>query len=173
VKIIPPFYDSYESYVDEEQLFIEIRHLETLAADIQQSPSQIREPTCIVLEPGSAEDTKQSIINSEASIQSYSDLQSSEGGSHDQQEDMQRLSDLQLKQQHEVFVFSLIDPFANYLESLSSLDVRALFSIEGWLSFSFEMHLCIIWFPTLIIFGSRCLPISQMLVWIHWKHAFT
>ena len=97
-----------------------------------------------MLEPGSAEDTKQSIINSEASIQSYSYLQASEGGNHDQQEDMQRLSDLQLKQQQEVFVFSIIDSFANYLESLSSLDVRKLLSIEGWLSYSFEMHLCIL-----------------------------
>jgi hypothetical protein len=120
-----------------------------------------------VLEPRFAEDTKQSIINSEAIIQSYSDLQASKGGNHDQQEDMQRLSDLQLKQQQEVFVFSIIDPFANYLECLSSLDVKALFSIEGWLSCSFEMHLCILWFPTLIIYRSSFLPISQMLVWLH------
>ena len=131
LKSIPPVYDIYESDVDEEQLCIEINHSETPTADIQQSHSQISEPACIVLEPGSAEDTKQSIINSEASIQSYSDLQASEGGNHDQQEDMQRFLYLQLKQQQEVFVFSLIDSFANYLESLSSLDVRALLLIEG------------------------------------------
>jgi hypothetical protein len=173
LKSSPPVYDNYESDVDEEQLCIEINHPETPTTDIQQSPSQISEPTCIVLEPGSAEDTKQSIINSEASIQSCSDLQASEGGSHDQQEDMQRLSDLQLKQQQEVFVFSLIDPFANYLESLSSLDVRAILSIEGWLSCSFEMHLCILWFPAFFVSKLRDVPISQMLVWLHWKHDFT
>jgi hypothetical protein len=58
VKSGPPIYDSYESNVDEEQLCIEISHLETPTADIQQSPSQISEPACIVLEPRSAKDTK-------------------------------------------------------------------------------------------------------------------
>ena len=58
LKRSPPIYDSYESDVDEEQLCIEISHLETPATDIQQSPSQISEPACLMLEPGSAEDTK-------------------------------------------------------------------------------------------------------------------
>ena len=58
VKSGPPIYDSYESNVDEEQLCIEINHSETPAIDIQQSPSQISELACIVLEPGYEEDTK-------------------------------------------------------------------------------------------------------------------
>jgi hypothetical protein len=37
---------------------------------------------------------------------------------------MQRLFDLQLKQQEEVFVCSFIDLFVDYLKSLSSLDER-------------------------------------------------
>jgi len=70
-----------------------------------------------------ADNSKQSIMRKEISLQPYLNLQTAESDSHFQEEDMQRFSDLQLKQQQEVFVFSFIEPFADYLESLSSTDV--------------------------------------------------
>jgi hypothetical protein len=167
-----PSYDSYESDYDGEQYCEEISYQET-AEDIQQSSLQISEPACTIFEPGSADNNKQSIINSEVSLQLCSDLQAVVGGSHDQHEDMQKSSDVQLKQQEEVFLFSFIDLFADYLGSLSSLDVRTLLSNEGWLFCSFELHINNLWVPAFIIVVSRISPANQMLVWFHWKHDLT
>jgi len=140
---------------------------------VEQPSLQNSKPAFTMPEPKSVDNIKQPIINSEISLQSYSNLQASEGGSHDRKEDMQRFLDLQSKQQQEVFVFSLIDPFSNYLKFLSSLHVRAILSIEGWLSCSFEIHLCILWFLAFSFSKLRDAPISKILVWLHWKHDFT
>jgi hypothetical protein len=163
-----PVYDSYESDFDEdleecqnhtaqlisssdgEQYCVENSYPES-AEDIEHSSPQISKPACTVLEPGSTDNNKQSIMSREISLQPCSDLQTAKGDIYSQEEDMQRFYDLQLKQQQEVFVFSFIDPFAHYLESLSSLDVRALLSKEGRLFFSFEFHINILWFPAFFI----------------------
>ena len=92
--------------------------------------------------------------------------------SYSQEEDIQRFYDLQLKQQQEVFVFSFIDPFSPCLESLSSLDVRALLSKEGRLFFSFEFHINILWFPAFFVSRSKK-STSQLFVWLHWKSDYT
>jgi hypothetical protein len=86
---------------------------------------------------------------------------------------MQRLFDLQLKQQQEVFVYSSIDPFSNYLESLSNLDVRSLLSKGGWLFCSFQWYINVLCFPAFFVSRLRNVLISQILVWLHWKHDFT
>jgi hypothetical protein len=167
-----PVYDSYESDCAEEQYCEEISHLES-AEDIKQPSLQISEPACTMLERGSADNNKSSMINSEVSLQLCSDLQAVAGDSHSQEEDMQRLFDLQLKQQQEVFVCSFIDPFVDYLESLSNLDVRALLSKEGWLFCSFQLHISVLWFPAFFVSRLRDVLVNQILVWLHWKHDFT
>ena len=82
-------------------------------------------------------------------------LQVAESGSHYEEEDIQRYFDLQ----QEVFPYSFIDPFVDYMESLSSSNVRLFLSNGGWIFPSFEMNFDIPWSPLCII--SR----SEDLVW--------
>ena len=113
------------------------------------------------------------MISKKINLQPCLDLQVAESGSHYEEEDIQRYFDLQLKQQQEVFLYSFIDPFVDYMESLSSSNVRLFLSNEGWLFSSFEMNFDIPWAPLFIISRSEVLPISQIFVWLHWKHDFT
>jgi hypothetical protein len=98
LKSNPPIYYSYEFDVDEEQYCEKISHLETPAVDIEKSPPEVSKFACTILQHRSADDKKQFIINNEVSLQLYSDLHVVEGGSHDNPENMQTLSDFQLKQ---------------------------------------------------------------------------
>jgi hypothetical protein len=107
------------------------------------------------------------LSSSEISLQSCSDLQIAEGGSHYQKEDMHRPFDLQLKNQEEVFLYGFHDPFADYLESLSNSNVKLFFC------YPFELHFCISWVPSFVISRLRVSSVSQILVWLHWKHDFT
>jgi hypothetical protein len=59
---------------------------------------------------------KQELSSSESNLQSCSDLQIVEHGSHYQKEDMRRPFDLQLKQQEEVFICLFRDLFSDYME---------------------------------------------------------
>ena len=126
-----------------------------------------------MFQTGFAENIKQPMISKKMNLQSCLDLQVAEIRSHYEEEDIQRYFDLQLKQQQEVFLYSFIDPFVDYMESLSSSNVRFFFSNEGWLFSSFEMNFDIPWAPLFIISRSEVLPISQIFVWLHWKHDFT
>ena len=100
-------------------------------------------------------------------------LQVAKSGSNYKEEDIHRYFDLQLKHQQEVFIYSFIDLFVDYMESLSSLNVRLFLSNEGWLFPSFEMNFDIPWAPLFIISRLEVLPVSQIFVWLHWKHDFT
>jgi len=83
-------YDNYESNCAEEQYCEEISHPES-TEDIKQPSLQISEPAYTILELGSTDNSRQSIMNSKVSMQPCSDLQTTEDGSHDQREYMQRL----------------------------------------------------------------------------------
>jgi hypothetical protein len=78
--------------------------------------------------------------------------------------------DQQLK---EVFHYDFNDPFANYLESMSSMDVKIVLSEEDCLYRPFKPLFCMIWLP--LFFGARSstMSINQFLTWLHWKHDFT
>ena len=94
-------------------------------------------------------------------------MQVAESGSHYEEEDIQKYFDLQ----HEVFPYSFIDRFVDYMESLSSSDVRLF--LGGRIFPSFEINFDIPWVPLSIICKSEVLPVSQIFVWLHWKHDFT
>ena len=98
-----------------------------------------------------------------------SNLQVAESGNHYEEKDIQRYFDLQ----QQVFPYSFIDPFVDYMESLSSSNVRLFLSKGGWIFPSFEMNFDIPWVPLSIICKSEVLPVSQIFVWLHWKHDFT
>ena len=95
-------------------------------------------------------------------------MQVAESGSHYEEEDIQRYFDLQQK----VFPYSFIDPFVDYMESLSSSNVRLFLTNEGWLFSSFERNFDIPWAPLFIISRLEVLPVSQIFVWLHWKRDF-
>jgi hypothetical protein len=125
---------------------------------VEKPSLQINKLAFTMLETGSTDNNKQPMMSSEISQQPYSDFQVAENDNH---------------YHEEVFIYSFIDPFADYLESLSSSNVNFFMSKEGWSCCPFELHISILWFSTFIVFRSRDLPTSQILVWLHWKHDFT
>ena len=125
-----------------------------------------------MLQPKSANNIKQPMISKEISLQPCSDLQVAESGNHYEEEDMQRSSDLQLRQHQEVFLYRFIDPFVDYMESLSNSNVRLSLSNEGCLFCSFETHFGIPLAPLIIISRSEVRPVSQIFLWHQWKHDF-
>jgi len=72
--------------------------IETPATDIEKSSTEINKFPCTVLEPRSADNNKQFIINNEVSLQPSSDLHAVEGGSYSRKEGVQRSSDVHTKQ---------------------------------------------------------------------------
>ena len=142
-------------------------------ADIEKSSTEINSFTCTILEHRPADNNKQFIINNEVSLHPCSDLHAVEGGSYSRKKSMQISFDVQSKQQGEVFSYNIIDPFADYLEYSSNINVKFLLSNEGWLCFTFELYISILWFHAFIISRSKVLPVIQILVWLHWKHDFT
>ena len=122
-----------------------------------------------MFQTGFAENIKQPMISKKIKLQPCLDLQVAESGNHYEEEDIQRYFDLQ----QEVFPYSFIDPFVDYMESLSSSNVKLFLSKGGWSFPSFAMNFDIPWVPLSIICKSEVLPVSQIFVWLHWKHDFT
>jgi hypothetical protein len=82
--------------------------------------------------------------NSEGSQQQFSVLHMEEIGNSYKTKYVQKQFIFQLDQQkEEVFLYSLNDPIVDYLESLSSIDVKKNLIDEGWLCCPFELHFCI------------------------------
>ena len=75
----------------------------------------------------------------------------------------QHLFNLQLDQQSkEVLLCEFDDPFADYLESVSSIDVKFFLSEEDCLYHLLKPLFCMIWFP--LLFGSRSkMSVNQFL----------
>ena len=90
-------------------------------------------------------------------------LQVAESGSHYEEEDIQRYFDLQQK----ILPYSFIDPFVDYMESLSSSNVRLFLTKGGCLFLSFEMNFHIPWSPLCIISKSEDFPVGSIRSSIH------
>ena len=85
-------------------------------------------------------------------------LQVAESGIHYEEKGIQRYFDLQ----KEVFPYNFIDPFVDYMESLSSSNVGLFLSKGGCLFLSFEMNFHIPWSPLCIISISEDLPVGSI-----------
>lgn len=90
------------------------------------------------------------------------------------QGNFQHLFVSQLEQQSkEVFHCEFNDLFADFLESMSSIDVKIFLPEEGHLYHLFKPLFCMIWFS--LFSGSRSImmTVNQFLSWLHWKSSFT
>ena len=86
----------------------------------------------------------------------------------------QHLFNLQLDQQSkEVLLYEIDDPFADYLESMSNIDVKKFLSEEDCLYHLFKSLFCMISLPLLFGSRSRILIVNQFMIWLHWKFHLT
>jgi hypothetical protein len=86
----------------------------------------------------------------------------------------QHLFNLQLDQQSkEVLLYEFDDPFADYLESMSNIDVKHFLSEEDCLYHLFKSLFCMISLPLLFGSRSRILIVNQFMIWLHWKFHLT
>ena len=77
-------------------------------------------------------------------------------------------------QQHKkVYPIGFYDPVDDYLELMSSIDIKFFLSYDSWFCHPLKLHCCMLGFH--LFFGSRSRIISayQLLTWLHWKHDVT
>ena len=77
------------------------------------------------------------------------------------------------QQQEEVFPCKFDDPIADYLDSMSSIDVKIFLLDESWFYHLFKPLSCSMYIPLFLGLRSRLGSVNQFLTWIHWKHEFT
>jgi hypothetical protein len=65
------------------------------------------------------------------------------------------------------------DPFADFLEAMSSIVLKNFLPEEDYLYPLFKPFFCMIWLLLLIKSKSSMLPVDKFLTWLHWKHEFT
>jgi hypothetical protein len=110
----------------------------------------------------SAANTEQSIFNTEISENSQ------------QYQQQQQLFSSQLDQQQvEVFLCGFDDPITDYLEIMSSLNIKIFLLGEGQFCHLFQLHFRLLWFLIFLGSKSRTSSVNQFLTWLHWKHDFT
>ena len=86
----------------------------------------------------------------------------------------EQLQHSQLEQQSkEVLCYDFKDPMADFLDSISNMDVKIFVSEEDYRYHSLKPFFCMIWFS--FLFGSRIImmPVNQFMIWLHWKSSFT
>jgi hypothetical protein len=146
-QIFKSSYDSFESTSDPQGI-LQLSDLQTKAVCSRHEEEDDKQKGL---------DLKQPAFNSEISKSS-----------------LQHLFNLQLDQQSkEVFLCEFDDPFADYLESMSSINPKIFLSDEGQSCHLFKLHYHNLWF--LLSFGKRSNMIlaSQLLSWLLWKFSFT
>jgi hypothetical protein len=91
------------------------------------------------------------------------------GGSHQQQH-----VNLQLEQLlKEVFHSDFYDPITDFLESMSSINIKTFLSDKEQSCFCYRLYFCMIRIPSFVGSRSRSISGNHFLTWLHWKHDFT
>jgi hypothetical protein len=86
----------------------------------------------------------------------------------------EQLQHSQLEQQFsEVFFHNFEDPIADFLDSISSMNVKIFMSEEDYLYHLLKPFFCMVWYS--LLFGSRfsMMPVNHFLTWLHWKYVVT
>jgi hypothetical protein len=73
----------------------------------------------------------------------------------------------------EVLLCDFDDPFADYLESMSSIYLKNFLPEKEHLYHLFELLFCAIWFSLFPRSRSIMMSVNQFLSWLHWKSSFT
>jgi hypothetical protein len=73
----------------------------------------------------------------------------------------------------EVLLCDFDDPFADYLESMSSIYLKNFLPEKEHLYHLFEPLFCAIWFSLFPRSRSIMMSVNQFLSWLHWKSSFT
>ena len=74
-------------------------------------------------------------------------------------------------QQHKkVFPVGFYDPVANYLELISSIDIKIFFSDDSWFCHRSNLYHCMLGFHLFFRSRSRISSADQFLTWLNWKH---
>ena len=76
------------------------------------------------------------------------------------------------KQLQEVFHCDFDDPFADYLKSMSSIDLKNFLPEEDCLYHLFKPLFCVKWSPLFLGSRSSMMALKNFLTWLHWKHHF-
>ena len=79
------------------------------------------------------------------------------------------------KDQHhkKVFPVGFYDPVADYLELMSSIDIKIFLSDDSWFCHPLKLHCCMLGFHLFFGSRSRISSADQLLTWLHWKHDVT
>ena len=82
-------------------------------------------------------------------------------------------NELSQQQIKEVSCYDFEDPFADFLDSMSSIDLKIFLLEEDYLYPLFKKKFCMRWLLLLFKSKSSMLPVNKFLTWLHWKHEFT
>ena len=77
-------------------------------------------------------------------------------------------------QQHKkVFLVGFCDPFADYLELMSRIDIKIFLSDDSWFCPPSKLHCCMLGFHLFLGSRSRISSAEKLLTLLHWKHDVT
>jgi hypothetical protein len=82
-------------------------------------------------------------------------------------------NELSQQQIKKVFCYDFEDPFADFLESMSSIDLKIFLPEKDYLYPIFKPFVCMIRLILLFKSRSSMQPVNKFLTWLHWKHDFT
>jgi hypothetical protein len=163
-----------ENLKSEEQILISASNSFRSAVDVEDSlpfPDLQKKTECSRhLQEGQQKDSDQQSVL----YVLQADLEQPAFNSEISKDSFQHLFNLQLDQQSkEVLLCKFDDPFADYLEPISSMNVEIFMSEEDSLIHLLKPFFCMIW--SLLLFGSRfnMMSVDQFLTWLHWKSSFT
>ena len=78
---------------------------------------------------------------------------------------------IKLEHQHKkVFLVGFYDPVADYLELMSSIDIKMFLSDDSWFCHPSKLHCCMLGLHLFFRSRSRISLADPFLTWLHWKH---
>ena len=81
---------------------------------------------------------------------------------------------IKLEKQHKkVFLVGFYDPVAEYLELISSVNIKIFLSDDSCFCHPLKLHGCMLGFHLFFGSRSRISSVDQLLTWLHWKHVVT
>ena len=81
---------------------------------------------------------------------------------------------IKLEKQHKkLFLVGFYDPVIDYLELISSVNIKIFLSDDSCFCHPLKLHGCMLGFHLFLGSRSRISSVDQILTWLHWKHDVT